>query len=166
MNSPIVEGETVADDLTLTLETLWALLEGRSVGVLATLRRGGRPQLSNIAYAYDPSTRIVRLNAPDFRAKTRNLRRDSRASLHVTSEDFATWVVAEGEATVSPPAGGPGDEIYEQILDLFREVGAPVTSDHLRAYPIRGRVFIRLQVERIYGGDDKKSLGISSDAPP
>ncbi len=149
---------------TLTLPILWRLLETRGEGVLATIRSNGRPQLSNIGYVYDPELRVARFIAADFRAKTRNLRRDPRASLHVTSPDFRTWVVAEGEVTISEPAVGPGEEVYDEILTEFYEaIGAPATPEHLEAYPIIGRSILRLRVERIYGGEGSKALGINSN---
>ena len=149
---------------TLTLDLLWNLFETRREGVLATIRRNGRPQLSNIGYVYDPETRIARFIAAEFRAKTRNLIRDPRASLHVTSETFRTWVVAEGTVSISTPAVGPGESVYEEILDFYRALGSPTTPEHLEAYPIVDRAIIRLDVERIYGGEGSKALGINSDA--
>jgi PPOX class probable F420-dependent enzyme len=59
-------------------------------GVLATIKADGRPQLSNIGYAYDRAAGVVRISVTADRAKTRNLLRDPRASLHVTSSDFWT----------------------------------------------------------------------------
>jgi len=70
-------------------------------GVLVTLKRNGRPQLSNIIYAYDALTRTVRISVTENRAKTRNLRRDPRASLYVRSEDFWSYEVLDGTATLS-----------------------------------------------------------------
>ena len=42
-------------------------------GVLATIKRDGRPQLSNVGYAYDPEQRLFRVSVTADRAKTRNL---------------------------------------------------------------------------------------------
>ncbi len=148
---------------TLTLPVLWNLLAERGEGVLATIRRSGRPQLSNVGYSYDPETRVAQTLAASFRAKTINLLRDPRASLHVTSPDFRTWVVAEGEATVSSPAVGPGEAVYEEVLDWYRVKGLPTTPEHLALYPIVDRAIIRINVDRIYGGEGSKALGINSD---
>lgn len=78
----------------LTTDALWQLLETQGKGVLATIKRDGRPQLSNISYSYDPQTRVLTTQAATFRAKTRNLQRDARASVHVSSPDFLLWLVA------------------------------------------------------------------------
>lgn len=148
---------------SLNLDVLWALLADRRYGVLATLRRSGRPQLSNIGYVYDADKRELRFLAATFRAKTRNLMRDPRASVHVSSLDFHTWVVAEGDVTVSTPAVGPGEEVYEEGLDFYRAMGSPTTPEYLELYPLVGRALIKMTVERIYGGEGSAALGINSD---
>ena len=68
-----------------------ALLADLHRGVLATLRRDGRPQLSNVAYHAVASTGLVRVSTRDPLAKTRNLRRDPRVSLHVTTSDMRAY---------------------------------------------------------------------------
>ena len=56
----------------------------RSRGVLSTIRRDGRPQLSNVMYVADGAT--FEISVTDARAKTRNLRRDPRAVLYVPGD--------------------------------------------------------------------------------
>jgi hypothetical protein len=46
---------------------------GERQGVLATVARDGRPQLSNVLYAPDADSRIVRTSTTDDRVKARNL---------------------------------------------------------------------------------------------
>ena len=86
-------------------------------GVLATVKADGRPQLSNVLYAVVDGE--VWVSTTTDRAKTANLRRDPRASLHVTSEDFWTYLVVEGEATVSAEAAEPGDGVCRALLTLY-----------------------------------------------
>jgi PPOX class probable F420-dependent enzyme len=71
-------------------------LAGQRQGVLVTLRRDGRPQLSNVNYAWYPEEQTIKVSTTDDRAKTANLRRDPRASFHVTSGDFWSYVVVDG----------------------------------------------------------------------
>ena len=149
----------------LTTDALWKLLESRGKGVLATIRRDGRPQLSNISYAFDPATRVLTTSAATFRAKTRNLQRDPRASVHITSEDFLIWVVAEGAVTLGEPIRSHGEPAAEEKIASLR-AAHPEWSDadlaaHLEAYPIIDRLTISLQVDRIYGGNSTKADGIS-----
>lgn len=68
-------------------EALLRLIGEHDGGVLVTLRRDGRPQLSNVNHAYYPDEGVIRVSITEGRAKTRNLRRDPRASYHVTSDD-------------------------------------------------------------------------------
>jgi PPOX class probable F420-dependent enzyme len=56
-------------------------------GVLVTLKRDGRPQLSNITF-HAGDDGVVRISVTAGRAKYANLARDQRASLHVTTDDF------------------------------------------------------------------------------
>ena len=65
---------------------LLALVARQRWGVLATIKRDGRPQLSNVGYAWDDG--LVRVSVTADRAKTRNLQRDPRVTLHVASPDF------------------------------------------------------------------------------
>jgi PPOX class probable F420-dependent enzyme len=93
----------------------------RHWGVLTTIKSSdGRPQLSNIAYAVLDDR--VRVSVTNSRAKTANVRDDPRVSLHVTSDDFWTYVVAEGTAELSPVATEPGDETCRRLLALYEAV--------------------------------------------
>ena len=44
----------------------------------------------------------VRVSVTQDRAKTRNLRRDPRAALHVSTPDGSAWAAVEGQAVLSP----------------------------------------------------------------
>ncbi|MFF4209188.1 PPOX class F420-dependent oxidoreductase [Streptomyces sp. NPDC001796] len=144
-----------------TQDALLALLsEGRG-GVLVTLKRDGRPQLSNVSHAYDPGERVIRVSITDDRAKTRNLRRDSRASYHVTSADRRAYTVVEGTAELSPVAKDPYDATVEELIRLYRDVlGEHPDWDEYRAAMVRDRrLVLRLHVERAYGIPEGANLG-------
>ena len=136
-----------------TQNALLALLSEGHDGVLVTLKRDGRPQLSNVNHAYYPDERVIRVSITDDRAKTRNLRRDPRASYHVTSPDRWAYTVAEGAADLSPVAQDPYDETVEELIRLYRDVqGEHPDWDDYRAAMVRdGRLVLRLRVERVYG---------------
>ncbi|MEU6770104.1 PPOX class F420-dependent oxidoreductase [Streptomyces sp. NPDC046759] len=131
---------------------LGLLCEGNG-GVLVTLKGDGRPQLSNVSHAYCPDERIIRISVTDDRAKTRNLRRDPRASYHVTSADRWAFTVAEGTAELSPVARDPHDETVEELVRLYRDVlGEHPDWDDYRAAMVRDRrLVVRLHVDRAYG---------------
>ncbi|MGW3355026.1 PPOX class F420-dependent oxidoreductase [Streptomyces bungoensis] len=132
---------------------LLALLSETRGGVLVTLKSDGRPQLSNVSHAYYPDERLIRISVTDDRAKTRNLRRDPRASYHVTSDDRWAYTVAEGTAELSPVAGDPYDETVEELVRVYRDVlGEHPDWDEYRAAMVRDRrLVVRLRVERAYG---------------
>ncbi|MER5840315.1 TIGR03618 family F420-dependent PPOX class oxidoreductase [Streptomyces prasinus] len=140
----------------MTQDTQRALLEllgDEDGGVLVTLKQDGRPQLSNVNHAYDPDERLIRVSITDDRAKTRNLRRDPRASYHVTTADRWAYTVAEGTADLSPVAADPHDGTVEELVRLYRDVnGEHPDWDDYRAAMVRDRrLVLRLRVERAYG---------------
>jgi PPOX class probable F420-dependent enzyme len=134
-------------------ETLLQLLADAPGGVLVTLKRDGRPQLSNVSHTYDPERRIVRVSVTDDRAKTRNLRRDPRASYHVTTPDRWSWAVAEGTAELTPVAVDPYDDTVEELIEVYRAILGehPDWEDYRRAMVRDKRLVLRLQVDRVYG---------------
>ncbi|RJQ71580.1 PPOX class F420-dependent oxidoreductase [Pseudonocardiaceae bacterium YIM PH 21723] len=127
------------------------LLAARTHGVLVTLKRDGRPQLSNVVYHFDGDRILV--SVTDDRAKTRNLRRDPRVSFHVTSEDYWTYVVVEGDAELSEVAGDPHDSTVDELVELYRSIQGEHSdwSDFRRAMVAERRVVLRIPVERTYG---------------
>ncbi|MGC9537347.1 PPOX class F420-dependent oxidoreductase [Streptomyces sp. UG1] len=136
-----------------TQNALLALLSEGHSGVLVTLKRDGRPQLSNVGHTYYPDERIIRVSITDDRAKTRNLRRDPRASYHVTTRDRWAYAVAEGTADLSPVARDPYDATVEELVRLYRDVvGEHPDWEDFRAAMVRDRrLVLRLRVERVYG---------------
>jgi len=150
----------------LTIDALWSLIGEQQHGILATIKRDGRPQLSNISYHYDADQQIASIVAASFRSKTRNLQRDPRASLHVSNDEFTLWLVAEGRVVISEPATSTEDPVGREILAMsaFERVGMTDAerAEHTRRYPVIDRQIIRLHIERIYGGNASKALGVSS----
>ncbi|MEU9391674.1 PPOX class F420-dependent oxidoreductase [Streptomyces sp. NPDC048324] len=137
----------------MTQDTLLHLLSDHRGGVLVTLKRDGRPQLSNVSHHYDPDERIIRISVTDDRAKTRNMRRDPRVSYHVSTPDRRAYTVVEGTAELSPVAKDPHDDTVEELIRLYRDVlGEHPDWDDYRAAMVRdGRLVVRLKVERAYG---------------
>lgn len=134
-------------------DKLLALIADNSLGVLATVKRDGRPQLSHVTYHFDPQRLTIEMSVTEPRAKTRNLRRDPRASLLVSSDDGWAYAVAEGEAVLTPPAGAPDDDTVEALVGLYRSIAGehPDWQDYRRAMVIERRVLARLGVTHLYG---------------
>jgi len=137
----------------MTHDTLLELLSDERSGVLVTLKRDGRPQLSNVSHHYYPDEGVVRISVTDDRAKTRNLRRDARASYHVSTADRRAYTVVEGTAELTPVAKDPHDDTVEELIRLYRDVlGEHPDWDDYRAAMVRDRrLVVRLKVERAYG---------------
>jgi PPOX class probable F420-dependent enzyme len=93
------------------------------------------------------------ISMTDDRVKTRNLRRDPRASLYVQGDNFWTWVVIEATAELSAVAADPHDATADALVEYYRlgsgehsdweEYRAAMVSDH--------RLVLTLHPERAYG---------------
>ena len=129
-----------------------SFLADRHQGVLVTLRADGRPQSSNIAFNFADG--VARISVTDGRAKTRNLRRDPRAMLHVTGESFYQYVSATGTAELSPVSTEPGDATGQELLELHDAVAAephPDPDDFFRAMVEDQRLVIRFRPDGYTG---------------
>ncbi|MCU1448021.1 MAG: putative pyridoxine/pyridoxamine 5-phosphate oxidase [Acidimicrobiales bacterium] len=129
-----------------------AFARGRHQGVLTTIRSSGRPQLSNIVYALGADD-VARVSVTDSRAKTKNLRRDPRASLYVVGDDFWSYVVLEGTAELTPVATDPADETVDELVALYREAAGEHSDwDEFRRDMVANRrLAVRLHVDHAYG---------------
>lgn len=85
--------------------------------VLITIRADGRPQSSDIVYAYDDGGFLISIT--EDRAKTKNMRRDPRVVLHIT--DPASWSYLAFDATVELSAVTiePGDAASDALVKLY-----------------------------------------------
>jgi PPOX class probable F420-dependent enzyme len=124
----------------------------RRNGVLTTLKRDGRPQLSNISYALGDDG-VVRISVTHDRAKTANLRRDPRASLHVSREDFWAYVVLEGDVELTPTASEPDDHTVDELVDYYRSVAGEHDDwdDYRRTMVADRRLLVLLAPTHAYG---------------
>jgi PPOX class probable F420-dependent enzyme len=139
----------------MTLDpNLVALATARNIGALATIKRDGRPQLSTVAYTFQPAAAMARVSVVDDRAKVHNLRRDPRASLFVSSADGWSYAVLEGAVELSQVAVAPDDETVEELVAVFRAIRGEEHPDwdEFRAAMVSDRRLVaRLRVERAYG---------------
>ncbi|QKG20475.1 PPOX class F420-dependent oxidoreductase [Actinomadura verrucosospora] len=138
----------MADDAALV-----KLLQERDLGVLATLKRDGRPQLSNVNYHFDAGSRLIRVSITADRAKARNLRRDPRASLHASAPDGWSYAVAEGTAELTAVAADPHDAAVDELVAVYREIRGehPDWDEYRRVMVQDGRLVLKLHVEHLYG---------------
>lgn len=134
------------------LDTALSFVRDRRDGVLTTLKADGRPQLSNITYWVTDDATIL-ISATGGRAKSNNLQRDGRASLHVTSDDFWSYVVVEADAEVSPVAASPDDAVVDELVEYYRTLSGehPDWDEYRRAMVADGRLVLRLRPTYAYG---------------
>ncbi|GHJ00480.1 MULTISPECIES: PPOX class F420-dependent oxidoreductase [Streptomyces] len=129
------------------------LLAESRLGVLATIKADGRPQLSPVTPAYDPESGVLRVSTREGLAKTANLRRDPRAALEVTAPDGRSWATAEGTATLTGPGTDPHGPEVEALVEYYRAAaGEHPDWDEYRATMVADRrVLLTITVERVYG---------------
>lgn len=127
-------------------------VRSRRRGVIATQKRDGRPQLSNITYLVGDGG-VIRISVTDGRAKTANLRRDTRVALHVTSHDFWAYAVIEGRAELSAVAAEPDDATADALVAYYRAVAGehPNWSEYRAAMVADRRLVLAIHPERAYG---------------
>lgn len=130
-----------------------ALLAEARLGVLATIKSSGVPQLSPVTPFYDRGAGVIYVSMTDGRAKTSNLRRDPRAALEVTSADGWAWATAEGPVTLTGPGTDPHSPEVEALVDYYRNAaGEHPDWDEYRSVMVSDRrVLMALRVERVYG---------------
>ena len=120
--------------------------------VLLTLKADGRPQSSNVRQWTDDEG-VVHVSLTDSRAKTRNLRRDPRVSVHVVAGDFWSYAVLEGEADLSPVATDPADGTCDELVAYYRALSGehPDWDDYRRAMVADERLVLRVRPTYAYG---------------
>ena len=113
--------------------------------VLATSRADGRPQLSPVLCVADDEGRVL-ISTRETAVKTRNLRRDPRASLCVFTDGFfGEWVQAEGDAEIiSLP------DAMDLLIDYYRRVAGEHSdwADYRAAMVRDRRVIVRITLTR------------------
>lgn len=115
-------------------------------GVLTTMKKDGRPQLSKISYLLDEDG-VIKISTTNDRFKAMNIRRDARVSMMAMGENWYEYIVVEGEGQVSEE----GDlaelrRVYEGIMGKphpnWQEYDEAMLKDH--------RVVLSLKIEKIY----------------
>jgi PPOX class probable F420-dependent enzyme len=120
--------------------------------VLTTIRRNGRPQLSNVLHNVGADG-VIRISITADRAKYKNLLREPWAAVHVSQPDFYGYVVLEGLVELSPVAAAPDDATVDELVDYYRAaVGEHDDWDAYRAAMVADRrVVVHFRPERAYG---------------
>lgn len=125
-----------------------AFLETHRQGVLASIRKDGRPQLSNVLAAYLHGSLWVSI--AETRAKYHNLVRDPRATILILGDNFWQYLTIDGTATMTripdalpmlreyfETATGkphPNWEEYDDSMRAEKRVLLSISIDHM--YPL------------------------------
>jgi PPOX class probable F420-dependent enzyme len=136
----------------MELDPALAAVRATHQSVLTTLRRDGKPQLSNVLHTLEADG-VIRVSTTADRAKYRNLRREPWAALKVDGESFWYYAVIEAKATFSEVAADPQDAAVEELVQYFRTINGehPDWDDYRRAMVSEQRVVVRLTPNRAYG---------------
>ncbi len=117
-------------------------------GVLATIKRDGRPQLSKVAYFLDARDGRCKVSVTQTRAKTHNLRRDPRATLMaMTDHNWYSYVVVEGTTTFIE-----GPDALDELVHYYRQVSGehPDWEEYREAMVKEQRLLLSISVDRLY----------------
>jgi PPOX class probable F420-dependent enzyme len=130
-----------------------ALLAESRLGVLATIKSDGRPQLSPVTPFYDREAGVVLVSMTEGRAKTANLRRDPRAALEVTSADGWSWATVEGIASLTGPGTDPDGPEVEALVEYYRRAAGehPDWAEYRAVMVTDRRVLMSMTVDHVYG---------------
>ncbi|MEU5303140.1 PPOX class F420-dependent oxidoreductase [Streptomyces noursei] len=130
-----------------------ALLAESRLGVLATIKSDGRPQLSPVMPFYDREADVLYVSMTEGRAKTANLRRDPRAALEVTSADGGSWATAEGTVTLTGPGTDPHGPEVEALVRYYRLAAGehPDWEEYRSVMVSDRRVLMTMTVDHVYG---------------
>jgi len=139
MQRPIARADRVSRD------DLEAFIRPRHHHLLLTFRRDGSVQASPVSGGLDADGRIVIASYPQ-RAKSRNLRREPRASVVVLSDDWnGAWVQVDGTAEVIDLP-----EAVEPLVDYFRAISGehPDWDEYRQAMRDQGKCLLRITIDR------------------
>lgn len=120
--------------------------------VLTTLRRDGRPQLSNVVHLVGDEG-LIRVSTTADRAKYANLRRQPWAAVKVDGENFWSYAVIEGDVTLSEVAAAPDDSAVEELVALYRGLSGEHEDwdDYRRTMVADRRLVVRVHPTYAYG---------------
>ena len=128
------------------------LIAESRIGILATIKSNGVPQLSLVTAVYDSEADIIYVSMTDGRAKTANLRRDrGRRSSSPAPTDTpgrprkAKYLIGPGDDPDGPEA--------DALVDYYRRGAGehPDWQEYRQVMVDDRRVLMVLHVTRVYG---------------
>ena len=120
--------------------------------VLTTFRASGAAQMSVVTVgAYGGGAGFT---TTEDRAKLRNLVRDARCSLLVSTPDWGRYVVLEGRARLLRRGRGDDGELRDALRDIYRAASGsehPDWDDYDRAMVADRRAAVVVLPDHVYG---------------
>lgn len=122
-------------------------------GVLATIKRDGRPQLSNVSYALDAADGLIKVSTSRPRAKVYNVRRDARVSMSVQGDTWQQYLVVDGTAELHEDKPIPA---LRDLYELIRGGPHPNWAEFEEAMRREQRLILAIRIERMYPLDRQR----------
>jgi PPOX class probable F420-dependent enzyme len=102
--------------------------------------------MSHISYTLDDDG-LIKISVTGDRAKTRNLKRDPRATLSIVADDWHQYLVVEGTCTVIEDDPLP---LLRHVYERIRGAPHPNWAEFDEAMVRDGRVVLSITVDRVY----------------
>ena len=136
----------------MELESAAEFARVNHASVMVTIKKSGRPQLSNVTHSVGDDG-LIRVSIGTDRVKYRNLQRDPWAALHITPPSRYPWVVIEGAVQLSPVAADPHDATVDELVDYYRAVSGehPDWDEYRAAMVSEHRLVARITPDHSYG---------------
>ncbi|MQB01280.1 MAG: TIGR03618 family F420-dependent PPOX class oxidoreductase [Actinobacteria bacterium] len=135
----------------MELDDARAFIRDNHRAVLVTHRPDGRMQTSPVTVGMDGEGRAV-VSSRETAYKTKNLKRDPRATLCVFNDHFfGAWIQIDGRADI---ASLPG--VMDELVDYYRRISGehPDWDEYRSAMEKDRRVLLRIELER--AGPDRE----------
>jgi len=136
----------------MDIDTALTWAQGRSNAVLITLRKDGRAQSSDIAYAIEDGTFLI--SVTNDRAKTANMRRDPRVVLHITDPGSWSYAAFDGVVELLPQTTAIDDDTSDALVAYFEAVRGgphPDWAEYRQAMVDEGRLLAKLRPTSVVG---------------
>lgn len=136
----------------MEMEHALAGLRATHQSVLTTIKRDGKPQLSNVLHALGDDG-LVRISTTADRAKYHNMVRTPWAALHVDGDSFWSYAVVEGDVELSAIAADPHDAAVDELVETYRSMVGEHEDweDYRRSMVTDQRVVVRIRPTHAYG---------------
>jgi PPOX class probable F420-dependent enzyme len=128
----------------MDLETALAWAADRTQATLITIRKDGRPQSSDISYAF--ANGVFSISVTADRAKTANMRRDPRVVLHLSDRPSWSYLSFDGTVELLPETSAVTDATSDALVAYYEAVtGAPHDNwaEYRQAMVDEGRLIAR-----------------------